>query len=80
LQSAYEERENSKSNNEKYFGSCNWITIDSWHWEEGGHCHMSETARTHANEDCQQDYKYSIFHKNLTKYEQKHMTLLIRRS
>ncbi len=47
---------------------------------KGGHCHMFETARTHANEDCQQDYKYSIFHKNLTNYEQKHMTLLIRRS
>jgi len=34
---------------------------------------MSETIRTHTNEDCQQDYKYLIFHKNLKMYEQKHV-------
>jgi hypothetical protein len=47
--------------------------------QKGGHHHMFEIARTHTNESCQQDYKYPIFHKNLKMYEQKHMTLLIRR-
>jgi hypothetical protein len=47
--------------------------------QKQGHHHMSETARTHINEGHQQDYKYPIFHKNLEMYEQKHMTLLIKR-
>jgi hypothetical protein len=45
-----------------------------------GHHHISKTAGTHTNEECLQDCKYPIFHKNLRMYEQKHMKLLIRRS
>jgi len=45
-----------------------------------GHRHISKTTRTHTNEECQQDCKYPIFHENLRMYEQKHMTLLIRKS
>jgi len=48
--------------------------------QRGGHHHISKIARTHTNEDCQQDCKYPILHKNLRMYEQEHMTLLIKRS
>jgi hypothetical protein len=48
--------------------------------QKGGYHHISKTIATHTNEECQQDCKYPIFHKNLKMYEQKHMTLLIRKS
>ncbi len=47
---------------------------------KGGHHHMPKTTRMHTNEEWRQDSKYPIFHKNLKMYEQKHMTLLIRKS
>jgi hypothetical protein len=31
--------------------------------QKGGHHHMSETTRMHINEECWQDCKYPIFHK-----------------
>jgi hypothetical protein len=48
--------------------------------QKGDHHHMSKTTRMHINEECWQDFKYPIFHKDLRMYEQKHMTLLIRKS